>query len=154
MPAPSARPVQFPFSGLVRMIITIDPECAGSFPASRREREYVLSVPPDSDADSEVLPSFVDATVYYGSGTILGGGYRPTVMLRYLPPSAAAELDFVELVTNHELMRFYGTASFSPFLPLPSCARFDGNVYLSNTILSLDYVCASPNHRVCVDNLE
>jgi hypothetical protein len=144
--------VLFPFSGLIRMSVTVAPECAGSFPASRREREYVLSVP--SDSDSEVLPSFVDAQVYYGSGTILGGGYRPLLTLRYLPPGAAADLDFMESVNEHELMRFYGTASFSPFLPLPSCGRFDGNVYLSNTALSLEYACGSPNHRVCVSSLE
>jgi hypothetical protein len=152
-PPPSASPVQFPISGLLRMVVTIDPECAGSFPGSRREREYVLSIPADSDADSEVVPSFVDATVYYGSGTILGGGYRPMVMLRYLSPSAVAELDFAEAVSDHELMTFYGTASLSPFLPLPSCGRFDGNVYLNNTALSLEYVCASRNHRVCMRDL-
>jgi hypothetical protein len=153
-PAPPASPAPVPFVGIMRMIVTIDPECAGSFPSSRRDREYLVSVPPDSNGDSEVLPSILDADIASGSGTILGGGYRPIMRLRYQSAGATVELDFVESVSNHELMRFLGTASFSPFLPLPSCARFDGNVYLTNTALSLDYVCASRNHQICLRNPE
>jgi hypothetical protein len=151
-PAPSPSPVPFAFTGLARMTVAVDPSCADSFPASRREREYVVSVPPTSNP--EVLPAFVDARVYHGSGTILGGGYRPMLRLRYIPPDGAADLDFGEFVSDHERMMFLGTASFAPFLPLPSCARFDGTVSLSNDGLSLEYGCASRNHRVCVSDLE
>lgn len=153
-PAPPASPAPVAFVGIMKMIVAIDPDCAGSFPASRRDREYLVSVPPDSNSDSEVLPSILNADIAYGSGTILGGGYRPIMSLRYQPTGAAVELDFVESVNTHELMRFYGTAFFSPFLPLPSCTRFDGNVYLTNTALSLDYVCASQSHQICLRNPE
>jgi len=153
-PAPPVSPAPVPFVGVSKMIITIDPECAGSFPASRRDREYFVSVPPDANGDSEVLPSILNAEIAYGSGTSLGGGYRPIMRLRYQPTGAAVELDFVESLNAHESMRFYGAASFSPFLPLPSCTRLDGDVYLTNTALSLEYACASRGHQICLRSLE
>jgi hypothetical protein len=153
-PTPTPSPVvQFPISGLVKMTITADSECG--FPSSRREREFVLSIPSTSSTP-DVYPAFVDARVVYGGGTILGGGYRPMLTLRYTPPTVVAGLDFGELVGN-EFMIFYGTVAFSP--SLPSCARLDGYMYLDNGLQT--YTCgnqwnptARPNAAVCFSRAE
>lgn len=150
LPTPSPTPAPLPLSGLQRLTIALDPGCADTFPASRRERAYTIRF--SATPSHEKIPAFVGSRMFYLIGT-LSTGYRPLVVVDYTPPNATFMLTMGEYVTDHEMLQVYGQALLAPLLPKPACGSFSGTVNLFYTNnLELSYSCTSQTHRLCLND--
>lgn len=150
--APSAPPSPLPLSGLQRLTIALDPGCATTFPASRREREYTISF--SATPGQQKIPAFVGSRMFYLGGS-LSTGYQPLLVVDYAPPSATFILTMGEYVTDYEMLQVYGQALLAPLLPKPACGDFSGTVnllYANN--LELSYSCTSQGHRLCLSDVD